>query len=134
MTAQLDGIESAQPTAPVPSAIVAQWFPAFVALPSGVTQANTRVFITDVGLMIFDRRPDGDDPVSQALFWSPMDWPATQQAYPSQPQPRISFRVETEAGSVGITPQTGCGCHLRNLKNWVPSWTARSIPWGTDAS
>lgn len=127
MTAQLDGIDPAQPDAPAPSAIYAQWFPAHVALPDGSAHGSVRVFVTDVGLYVFDHRPVD---VSEALFFSPMDWPATTVRQPVLPLPRVAFALATEAGDVKITQMAGCGCHLRALKSWVPSWTARSLPWG----
>jgi hypothetical protein len=130
MTAQLEGIDSAQPSAPTPRAIVAHWFPAHVVLPDGTTKASVRVFVTDVGLYVFDSRPVADDDLAGALFFSPMNWPSTLVTYPKVPQPRIGFVLNTEAGPVAVTPMQGCGCHLRQLKNWVPSWSARSVAWG----
>jgi hypothetical protein len=129
MTAQLDGIDSAQPSAPTPSAIYAQWFPAHVVLPDGSVRSSVRVFVTDVGLYIFaDKPPEGD--LSGAFYFSPMDWEATLVMQPRLPQPRVGFALMTDDGQVGVTQQLGCGCHLRGLKNWVPAWTGRSLPWG----
>jgi len=131
MTAQLDGIESAQPTVPTPSAIMAQWFPAHVALPDGRALSNVRVFVTDIGLLVFQGRPVVDTaPGDFAAFFSPMDWPATLVVQPRLPQPRVAFELVTEAGPVKVTQQHTCGCHLRQLKNWVPSWTAHTMSWG----
>jgi hypothetical protein len=126
MTAQLDGIESAQPTAPTPRAMY--------ALPNGMSYSSVRVFVTDFGLLVYDQKPDAAEPVTDgALFFSPMDWKATLAGQPSLPQPRVAFALETEAGTVRVSPQLGCGCHLRALKSWVPSWTSRSMPWGATA-
>lgn len=133
MTAQLEGIESAQPALPTPRAMVAQWFPAHVALPGDLTRSNVRVFITDVGLAVFDHRPAVDvTGLTEALFFSAVDWSTTLLDTPKLPQPRVGFVIQTDAGPVAVTPQMGCGCHLRGLKNWVPNWTARTIPWGAD--
>jgi hypothetical protein len=137
VTAQLEGVDSAQPSAPTPRAIYAQWFPAHVVLPDSTTRSNVRVFVTDTGLLIFDHRPDAAyvrgaeaDQLAEALFYSPMNWAATLVDQPRLPQPRVGFVLATDAGPVAVTPQLGCGCHLRGLKNWVPSWTGRSLPWG----
>lgn len=133
MTAQLEGIESAQPTTPTPTAMIARWFPAHVQLPPGETMpgqhTNTTmlVYATDVGLFVFDHRPPSDDNMTGEVWFSPIDWSRTRSGLPA---PRIAFEVYTEAGPVKVTPMGGCGCHLRNLKNWHPSWSARSIPWG----
>lgn len=130
MTAQLDGIDSAQPSTPTPSAIYAQYFPAHVVLPDGSARSSVRVFVTDVGLYVFDAKPeDGSNPTG-SYFFSPMDWPATLEGQPRLPQPRVAFALKTEAGDVRVTQQLGCGCHLRSLKNWVPPWIGRSLPWG----
>jgi hypothetical protein len=130
MTAQLDGVDSAQPSAPTPRAIYAQWFPAHVTLPDGSMHDSVRVFVTDVGLYAFARRPEIDDDLSGALFFAPMDWPTTLQTVWTFPTPRTGFVLTTDAGPVAVTPMLGCGCHLRQLKNWVPPWASRSIPWG----
>jgi hypothetical protein len=130
MTAQLDGIDSAQPSAPTPRAIVAQWYPAHVVLPDGTNRHTVRVFVTDVGLYVFAARPASDDDLSQALFFSPMNWTSTLQFQPRLPQPRVGFTLETEAGTVAVSQMMGCGCGQRPLKNWVPMWAARTIPWG----
>lgn len=130
MTAQLDGIDSAQPGAPIPSAIYAQWFPAHVALPDGGVRTTVRVFVTDVGLYVFAQKPPLDTELTGHFFFSPMDWAKTLAGQPTLPKPRVGFALITEAGPVAITQMLGCGCHLRGLKNWVPRWTARSLPWG----
>lgn len=129
MTAQLDGVESAQPTTPTPTAMYAQWFPAAVQLPDGTAPHTVRVFATDAGLYVFAARPaDGD--LSSAAFFSPIDWPATLAVQPRLPQPRVGFVIVTEAGPVSVARMAGCGCHHRSLKSWVPAWTGRSLPWG----
>ena len=129
MTAQLEDVDSAQPSLPTPTAQYARWFPAHVTLPDGTMRHSVRIYATNTGLFVFDHRPAVDDG-SGALFASPIDWPATLLMQPALPSPRIGFQIETEAGTVAIGQMQGCGCHLRDLKNWVPSWAARTLPWG----
>jgi hypothetical protein len=134
MTAQLDGIASAQPTAPTPSAVYARWFPAVVQLPDATEVTDVvLVYATDAGLFVFNQRPATDADLSGVLFCSSLDWPATLAVQPSLPQPRLGFVLHTVAGPVRISPVMGCGCHLRALKNWHPSWAGRSLPWGQAA-
>jgi hypothetical protein len=130
VTAQLDDVVSAQPSTPTPTAQYARWFPAHVTLPNGQARHSVRVHATDTGLYVFATRPPADDDLSGALFWSPIDWPATLELTPALPTPRLGFQIVTDAGTVAVGQMVGCGCHLRDLKSWVPSWTSRTLPWG----
>jgi hypothetical protein len=128
MTAQLlKDTAPAQQERPVPTRIIADFFPASVRLPGvdGLAH-NARVQLTDVGLYVFAKRPPLAD-LSDALYFSPIVWSETTN---QRPPARVSFTIMTEAGQVGVTQMLGCGCALADLKYWVPAWTSRSLPWG----
>lgn len=132
MTAQLNDTEQpAQQVYPVPTRIIADFFPASVRLPdTGELVHNARVQATDVGLYVFVKRPPLAD-LSDALFFSPIVWNQTTN---QRPPARVAFNIMTEAGPVGVTQMLGCGCSYADLKYWVPAWTSRSLPWGGDVN
>lgn len=127
MTAQLRDTAPAQLERPVPTRIIADFFPASVRLPDrdGLFH-SVRAQATDVGLYVFEHRPPSPD-LSDALFFSPIVWSETTN---QRPPARVAFNIMTQAGPVGITQMLGCGCHLADLKYWVPAWASRSLPWG----
>lgn len=139
MTAQLtDDTAPAQPENPMPSRLIASFFPASVRLPDnsgastdgylhvGTLHHNVRVEATDVGLYVFASRPPQSD-LADALFFSPIVWNKTTN---QRPPARVAFNIMTEAGPVGVTQMLGCGCAFHDLKYWVAPWSGRSLPWG----
>lgn len=127
MTAQLnDDAAPAQRETPVPTKLIASFFPASVRLPdTSELLHNVRVEATDVGLYVFTHRPD--DGLTNARYFSPIVWNETTN---QRPPARVAFNIMTEAGPVGVTQMLGCGCAYRELKYWVTPWSGRSLPWG----
>lgn len=133
MTAKLDGIVTAQQSAPTPARMMKDWFPAAVKLPGETDlRAPVRIQATDVGLFVFEHRPV-DETDLRPLFFSPIDWSMTTNVLPPR---NVPLNVATEAGMVNVVAMAGCGCAYAALKYWVPSWASRTIQWGggVDAS
>jgi len=131
MTAQLanDATPAQQEEYPIPTRIIADFFPTTVRLPDDRLRHNVRVQATDVGLYVFADKPPADD-LSGALFFSPIVWAETTN---QRPPARVSFVIMTELGGVAVTQLLGCGCAYADLKYWTPAWVSRSLPWGGGA-
>lgn len=114
-----------------PTTVYAEYWPAHVLLPGGEIRRRVRVYLTDVGVIIFFTKPT-DDLVPH--FHAEIDLAAT-------PRPDIhAFNVGVDVylarpeddglppDALIITPTGGCGCSSA-LRHWKPSWTGQVSPW-----
>lgn len=101
------------------------YWPASVLLPDKTAWHRCRVFVTNQGLAVFERR------AGEPQFFSPMDWDAT-------PEPRtapihVGIDLVTEAGLVVVTRTGGCACGS-SLKSWRPAWSSNVQAWPASAA
>lgn len=98
------------------------YWPASVLLPDKRVWHRCRVFVTNQGLAVFERR--ADDP----HFTAPMDWDATPE--PRSTPMHVGIDLHTTEGLVVVTRTGGCACGS-SLKSWQPRWASNIQAWPT---
>lgn len=114
---------------PTPTLVLGVWFPASVMLPAAEgfddvpsgPRHKQRVYLTDQGLYVFGRPGNPD-------WWSTVDYEKTPKPPTSYAARQVGIYIETAAGQVIITPDSGCGCS-HPLKRWAPTWATRVGSW-----
>lgn len=125
---------------PAPPAVYLSWFPAIVSVPTitnGVVGRrqlnNVKVFATPTGVYVYDRVPlePRQDGEPTPAWFAPVNYGATPEP-PSGIKARNGITLVTDQGAVVITPLGGCGCSMRNLRDWSPSWAGTVQAWPTE--
>lgn len=124
---------------PTPSAAYRSWFPAIVSVPvvkDGVAgryqHNNVKVFATPEGVYVYDQVPlePRQDGVPTPKWFAPVNYGKTPEP-PRGIKERNGVTLVTDQGAVVITPLGGCGCGMRKLRDWSPSWASVVQTWPT---
>lgn len=124
---------------PTPSAVYLSWFPAIVSVPvirDGVPGRhqynNAKVFTTPEGVYVYDRVPlePRQDGTPEPQWFAPVNYGKTPEP-PTGIKARNGITLVTDQGAVVITPLGGCGCGMRKLRDWAPSWASVIQVWPT---
>lgn len=111
--------------APIPEAIMAQWFPANLVLPGETApRRKGKVYATDKGLYVYFSVPEGQS--VQPDWWSPLL--EGQNKPPTGYAARMGIVLRTEAGIVRLTKDNACGCGWP-LKRWTPEYATHIRVW-----
>ncbi len=97
------------------------WRPASVRLPDGEIRHRQLVFVTSEGLEVYS------NPTEQPSWTSPVDFAAT--AEPTGRRTHVGVDIETEAGTVVVTPTGGCMSCGSKLGRWYPEWATQVAAW-----
>jgi hypothetical protein len=112
-----------------PTAVTASMYPATVLFPDGTQHNRCKVFATPEGLAVYFAVPtDGVTPD----WFSPIDYANTQKPR-SGYSARLGWDVYTEAGTLTVTAEGGCGCGWP-LKRWMPQFARTRLAWPRSVS
>lgn len=118
---------------PLPTAVVAQWFPAYFRPPNEPQPwAVCKVFLTPQGLYVYRAAPAESETFTTGAtpaWYSTVDFAKTARPVTGYAAMNAGIPIETAAGRVNVQPYPGCGCGHRKLKNWTPSWSRNRISW-----
>lgn len=118
---------------PLPTAVVAQWFPAYYRPPNEPQPwAVCKVFLTPQGLYVYRAAPAESETFTTGAtpaWYSTVDFAKTRKPVTGYAAMNAGIPIETAAGRVNVQPYPGCGCGHRKLKNWTPSWSRNRISW-----
>lgn len=129
------GVEAARELLriPLPTAVVAQWFPAYFRSPNEPQPwAVCKVFLTPQGLYVYRAAPEESETFTTGAtpaWYSTVDFAKTAKPVTGYAAMNAGIPIETAAGRVNVQPYPGCGCGHRKLKNWTPSWSRNRISW-----
>lgn len=96
------------------------WRQASVRLPDGEVRHRQLVFVTTDGLELYAA------PAPEPSWSSPVRFAET--AEPRTNRTHVGIDIETDAGTVVITPTGGCACGNR-LGRWYPEFATRVAAW-----
>lgn len=118
---------------PLPTAVVAQWFPAYFRPPNEPQPwAVCKVFLTPQGIYVYRAAPAESETFTTGAtpaWYSTVDFAKTARPVTGYAAMNAGIPIETAAGRVNVQPYPGCGCGHRKLKNWTPSWSRNRISW-----
>jgi len=118
---------------PIPTAVIAQWFPAYFRPEPGATPWNTcKVFLTPQGLYVYRTAPAEPETFTTGAtpaWYAGVDFAKTKEPVTGYAAMNAGIPIFTSAGQVNVQPYGGCGCSARKLKNWTPAWTRNRISW-----
>jgi hypothetical protein len=118
---------------PIPTAVINEWFPAFVRPPGEVQPwATCKVFLTPQGLYVYRAAPQQQETFrdgAQPDLYAAVDFVKTAKPVAGYAAMNAGIPIHTGAGKVIVQPAPGCGCSARKLKNWTPTWARNRISW-----
>jgi len=118
---------------PIPTAVINQWWPAFVRVPGSDHAWNLcKVFLTPQGLYVYRAAPTEPETfTSGALptWYSSVLFDETRKPVSGYAARNAGIPIVTVAGTVNVQPAAGCGCAARGLKGWRPTWSRNVISW-----
>jgi hypothetical protein len=118
---------------PVPTAVIAEWFPSYFRPPGEDQPWNTcKAFLTPQGLYVYRTAPAESETFTTGAtpaWYSGVDFAKTAKPVTGYAAMNAGIPIETAAGRVNVQPYPGCGCGHRKLKNWTPSWSRNRISW-----
>jgi hypothetical protein len=100
------------------------WRQASVKLPDGEIHHRRLVFVTSDGLELFDK------PSETPEWISPVDFSATPE--PRGSRLHVGIDIETEAGTVVVTPTGGCSMCGSRMARWYPEWAHMVSAWPSE--
>lgn len=118
---------------PIPTAVINQWWPAFVRVPNDDTVWNLcKVFLTPQGLYVYRAVPSEPETFTSGAmptWYSSVDFEKTRKPASGYAARNAGIPIETAAGTVNVQPTGGCGCAARGIKGWRPTWSRNVISW-----
>jgi hypothetical protein len=118
---------------PIPTAVINQWWPAFVRVPGDDTTWNLcKVFLTPQGLYVYRAKPPEPETFTSGAmptWYSSVNFEETIKPVSGYAARNAGIPIVTAAGKVTVQPTTGCGCQARGLKGWRPDWLRNVISW-----
>lgn len=118
---------------PIPTAVINQWWPAFVRVPDDDTVWNLcKVFLTPQGLYVYRAVPSEPETFTSGAmptWYSSVDFEKTRKPASGYAARNAGIPIETAAGTVNVQPTGGCGCAARGIKGWRPTWSRNVISW-----
>lgn len=119
---------------PIPTAVINQWWPAFVRVPGDDTTWNLcKVFLAPQGLYVYRAAPTEPETFTTGAmptWYSSVNFEETAKPVSGYAARNAGIPLVTAAGKVTVQPTMGCGCQARGLKGWRPSWLRNVISWG----
>lgn len=111
-------------TTVTPTQVYAAFYPTAVTLPDKSVWYRCKVYLTDVGVVVYRQAPTpGHDAVPAlvaALNYAGLARPVGEIA--------TGYYLPTADGLVVLTGGGGCGCG-NPLKGWQPEWASSLSPW-----
>lgn len=118
---------------PIPTAVINQWWPAFVRIPGATETWNLcKVFLTPQGLYVYRTHPSERETYTSGAmptWYSSVNFEETKKPVSGYAAKNAGIPIATAAGTVTVQPTVGCGCAARGLKNWKPTWSRNVISW-----
>jgi hypothetical protein len=118
---------------PIPTAVINQWWPAFVRPPGEQHAWNLcKVFLTPQGLYVYRAVPaESETFASGALptWYSSVNFEETSKPVSGYAARNAGITIVTAAGIVTVQPTGGCGCAARGVKGWRPTWSRNVVSW-----
>lgn len=121
---------------PVPTAVIASWFPAMFRRPVGAHEDEVwtlcKVFLTPQGLYVYREPPAEPETFTsgaQPAWYSVVDFEKTTRPVAGYAARSAGIPIITAAGSVLVQPTGGCGCSATRLRHWRPPWSRNLISW-----
>lgn len=118
---------------PIPTAVINQWWPAFVRVPGATETWNLcKVFLTPQGLYVYRAKPaEPETYTSGAMptWYSSVNFEETTKPVSGYAARNAGIPIVTAAGTMTVQPTGGCGCAARGLKGWRPDWHRNVISW-----
>lgn len=118
---------------PIPTAVINQWWPAFVRPPDEDHAWNLcKVFLTPQGLYVYRTPPSVPETFASGAmpaWYSTVDFEKTRKPVSGYAARNAGIPIVTAAGTVNVQPTGGCGCAHRGLKRWRPTWSRNVIRW-----